>query len=242
MAKRPLIGIPCFSTERADSRRPVYANNKTYVHAIERAGGVPLLLPPMDLAESRAAALSALDGLLLTGGGDLDPAYYGEEMLPQCNEPERERDEAEFAFTQDALAERMPILGVCRGMQLLNVTRGGNLIQDLATQRPETARHDQLDHPRTFRAHSMDINPSSRLGEILGLSQAMVNSLHHQAVDRPGEGVEIVAWSEDGVAEALELRDYPFALAVQYHPEELVTDDDEASVRLFRAFVEACRR
>jgi putative glutamine amidotransferase len=242
MGKRPLIGIPCFSTERADSRRPVYASNKSYVRAIERAGGVPLLLPPMDLPESRAAALAAVDGLLLTGGGDLDPAYYGEAKLPQCDEPEVERDTLEFAFTQDALAERLPIFGVCRGMQLLNVARGGNLIQDLATQRPEVARHDHSDHPRTYRAHSIAVNPASRLSGILGVSRTMVNSFHHQAVDRPGAGVEIVAWSEDGVAEAMELADYPFALAVQYHPEELVTDDDEASERLFRAFVEACRR
>lgn len=242
MGKRPLIGIPCFSTERADSRRAVYAGNKTYVRAIERAGGIPLLLPPLDHAESRADALAALDGLLLTGGGDLDPSYYGEEKLPECQEPEAERDMVEFTFTREALAERMPILGVCRGMQLLNVARGGNLIQDLATQRPETARHDLNDHPRTFRAHSIAINPASRLNTILGAPQAMVNSFHHQAVDRPGDGVEIVAWSEDGVAEAMELRDYPFALAVQYHPEELVTDDDEASMRLFRAFVDACRR
>ena len=242
MGNRPLIGIPCFSTERSDSLRPVYANNQTYVRAIERAGGVPLLLPPFELAESREAALAALDGLLLTGGGDLDPAYYGEEKLPQCHAPESERDAVEFAFTREALAERMPILGVCRGMQLLNVARGGNLIQDLATQRPQTARHDQLDHPRTLRAHGISLNPDSRLGQILGAPQTMVNSLHHQAVDRPGEGVEIVAWSEDGVAEAMELRDYPFALAVQYHPEELVADDDEGSARLFRAFVDACRR
>lgn len=239
---RPLIGIPCFSTERADSLRPVYANNKTYVRAVERAGGVPLLLPPLDLPESRSAALAALDGLLLTGGGDLDPRYYGQEALPQCHAPEQERDEIELAFTQEALAGAMPILGVCRGMQLLNVARGGTLIQDLATQRPDAARHDQLDHPRTYRAHGVALNPRSRLSEILGASNTMVNSLHHQAVDQVGADIEIVAWSEDGVAEAMELRGRPFVLAVQYHPEELVADGDEASARLFRAFVDACRR
>jgi putative glutamine amidotransferase len=236
---RPLIGIPCFATERAGTLRPIYANNQTYVRAVERAGGVPLLIPPLTDAESLAAVCARLDGLLLTGGGDVDPAYYGEKPIAECGEPEPERDEQEIALSRLALESDLPVLGVCRGMQLLNVVRGGTLYQDLVAQRGEP-RHDHTDHPRTYRAHDIEVNPASRLAGILGGTRQAVNSLHHQAVNRPGEGIEIVAWSEDGVAEAMEAQGHPFAVAVQYHPEELASDD-AASQRLFAAFVQACK-
>jgi putative glutamine amidotransferase len=236
---RPLIGIPCFAAERAGTNRPIYGNNQAYVRAIERAGGAPVLIPLLESPESVTAIRRRLDGLLLTGGGDLDPALYGEAPLPECGEPERERDEVEVALTRWALDERLPLLGVCRGMQLLNVVQGGSLYQDIVTQRPGAPRHDIIERPRGSRSHEIAIDPSSRLAAILGAPRQQVNSLHHQAVNRVGAGIEVVAWSEDGIAEAMELPDHPFALAVQYHPEELVPED-EASHRLFAAFVHAC--
>lgn len=238
---RPIIGIPCFAAERAGTRRPIFGNNQTYVRAIEQAGGAPVLIPLLENSESVAAIRARLDGLLLTGGGDLSPALYGEARLPECGEIEPERDATEIELTRWALDAGTPILGVCRGMQLLNVARGGTLYQDIVTQHPGSPRHDIIDQPRTHRAHGISLHPDARLAAILGTRAPHVNSLHHQAVKDPGEAVEIVGWSEDGIAEAMEVQGHRFALAVQYHPEELAPTD-EASRRLFAAFVAACAR
>lgn len=236
---RPIIGIPCFTAERADTHRPIYGNNQAYVRAVERAGGVPVLIPPLPDESSMRAICDRLDGLLLTGGEDVDPDLYGEQPLPECGVADRQRDELELAFTRWALDADTPLLGICRGMQLLNIACGGSLYQDLGTQQPQTQQHAQVHHPRSHRAHDIHILPGSRLASILDTSRHSVNSLHHQAVNRLGDGVRIVAWSPDDVAEAMELPAYAFALAVQYHPEEL-EPTDEASRRLFSAFVAAC--
>lgn len=235
---RPLIGIPCFAAERAGTHRPIYGNNQTYVHAVEQAGGVPVLLPPLSDPADLAVIHARLDGLLLSGGGDIDPSLYGEDRIPECGEIETARDVPELDIARWALDSGVPTLGVCRGMQLLNVLRGGTLYQDITTQHPSSPRHDHIDQPRTWRAHEIAINPASRLASILGAPRQMVNSLHHQAVNRIGDGIEITGWSEDGIAEALEIPSHPFAIAVQYHPEEMVADD-EPSRRLFAAFVQA---
>lgn len=241
---RPVIGIPCYSARRDGSLTPIYGNNQSYVRAVQRAGGAPLLIPLHQDAETLEAICSRLDGLLLSGGCDIDPARYGEERITACQEPEPERDELELALAAWALDAAVPILGICRGMQLLNVASGGSLYQDLETQQPEATRHDQAAIGRTYRAHGMRLQEHSRLSEILGAAPYSVNSLHHQSVARPGERVEIVGWSPDGVAEAMEVDGHPFALAVQFHPEELEGDPeqpDEPSRALFRAFVQACR-
>ncbi len=241
---RPVIGIPCYSTRREGSQTLAYGNNQTYIHAVQRAGGVALLIPPHQDADALEAICSRLDGLLLSGGCDIDPARYGEEPIAACQEPQPERDELELALAAWALDAAVPILGICRGMQLLNVACGGTLFQDLAAQQPEAAQHDHAAIGRAYRAHALDLQEHSRLSEILGTAPYAVNSLHHQAVARPGECVEIVGWSPDGVAEAMEIDGHPFALAVQFHPEELESDPeqpDEPSRALFRAFVQACR-
>jgi putative glutamine amidotransferase len=240
---RPIIGLPCYSGRREVTHTPNYGNNQSYVRAVRRAGGVALLIPPHQDADALEAICSRLDGLLLSGGCDIDPACYGEERIAACEEPDPARDELELALTAWALDAAVPILGICRGMQLLNVACGGTLYQDLATQQPETAQHDHSATVRTFRAHSIHLHQHSRLSEILGTAPYDVNSLHHQAVARPGDHVEIVGWSPDGVAEAMEIDGHPFALAVQFHPEELEGDPehpDAPSRALFRAFVQAC--
>lgn len=242
----PLIGIPCYATHHPKSQRPLYANNRAYAQAVVRAGGIPLFIPPQDdeALDDRCATLcDRLDGLLLSGGADIDPAFYGEERLPVCEETEPERDRLELALTRQALQLDVPIFGICRGMQLLNVACGGALYQDLPTQAPESQRHtwgDQ-DHPRDYRAHNITVASGSRLATLLGSDAHPVNSLHHQAVSRLGDGLAITAWAPDGVAEGMELADHPYALAVQFHPEELAPTDP-ASHALFVAFVEACAR
>lgn len=240
---RPIIGIPCYSARREGSPVAIYGNNQAYIRAVQRAGGVALLIPPHPDTDALEAVCSRLDGLLLSGGCDIDPARYGEASIPACQEPEPARDELELALAAWALDAAVPILGICRGMQLLNVACGGTLYQDLATQQPEAAQHDHAAIGRTFRAHGIRLQEHSRLSEILGTSPYTVNSLHHQAVARAGAGVEIVGWSPDGVAEAMEVDGHPFALAVQFHPEELEGDHehpDAPSRALFRAFVQAC--
>jgi putative glutamine amidotransferase len=237
---RPLIGIPCYAAKRAGNFRPIYAANQTYVQAIEAAGGVPVLLPHLEHTESLQGIRGRLDGLLLAGGGDVDPARYDERAIPQTQPPETARDVIELDLIDRALREGVPLLGICRGMQVLNVARGGSLYQDIRAQIPGARNHDLSGRARAVRRHAITIQPDSHLATILGEQRHEVNSFHHQAVKRPGRGVSIVAWAEDGVAEALELPDYPFALAVQFHPERDYTTDP-ALRRLFEAFMQACR-
>lgn len=238
MSDAVVVGVPCFSAERAGSHRPLYANNQTYIRALIAAGATPLMIPPGLAAAALESLCARLDGLLLTGGPDIAPALYGEELLPACGEIDPERDELELALTRLALAQQLPTFGICRGMQTLNVACGGALYQDLATQRPAALAHQQ--HERAYLAHTILIERDSRLHDLLGTDETQVNSLHHQAVSQPGEGVRVVAWAPDGVAEALELPAQRFAVAVQYHPEELV-ETDPLSRRLFAAFTQACR-
>lgn len=240
---RPLIGIPCFPLLRDGSLRPHYGLGRAYVQAVERAGGIPILIPPQPDTASLREISARIDGLLLPGGGDVDPILYGEERLPACGEPEPERDTLEIALAQLALQRQQPIFGICRGMQVLNIAAGGTLYQDIATQRADAPPHTTHDYEgkRDVRSHAIAIQPDTLLADIVGATHHEVNSFHHQAVKRPGDGVEIIAWADDGIAEALVLPAQPFALAVQFHPEELAPAD-EPSQQLFDAFVRACAR
>jgi len=235
---QPIIGIPCFPMVRGDTGRPIYASNQAYVQAVRHAGGVPILIPPVPGGEALPAIQEILDGLLLTGGADLDPALYGEAPLPETRSSEPQRDATELAITRWALEKRLPVLGICRGMQMLNVACGGSLYQDLPTQRPSAFDHEQLGQARTHIAHEVSTEPGSLLARIVGEQQVGVNSFHHQAVRGIGQGLRVTGVAEDGVTEAIEIPDLPFVLAVQYHPEELEADD-AASHQLFLAFVQA---
>lgn len=236
---RPVIGIPCYAAERAGNLRPIFGNNRSYVEAVLRAGGAPVLLPPVGDADVVDAMRASLDGLLLSGGSDIDPAYYGERAIPETDLPDRDRDFTEFSLTRWALDEELPILGICRGMQVINVALGGSLYQDLPTQAPEAERHNFAPMPGTTIAHTLRVQPGSQLAAIAGTLRPQANSFHHQAVREPGAGIEFVAWADDGIAEALEVPDCPFVVAVQYHPEAM-DPSDETSRHLFEAFVEAC--
>lgn len=236
----PLIGVPCYSGELTGSHRPIYGNNRAYIHALIAAGVTPLLIPPELDASALEGLCAQLDGLLLAGGADIDPAHYGEQRSSACGDVEPDRDELELALTRMALDRDLPTLGICRGLQVLNVACGGTLYQDIATGRPDAQLHDQHHLRRDYLAHSITVERGSRLGEILGVTETRVNSLHHQAVDRPGNGLRVVARAEDGLPEGIEAPDRRFAVAVQYHPEELA-ETDALSRRLFAAFAEACR-
>ncbi|HEU5229014.1 MAG TPA: gamma-glutamyl-gamma-aminobutyrate hydrolase family protein [Ktedonobacteraceae bacterium] len=236
---RPLIGIPCHAGLRAETERPIYYNNRTYIHAVERAGGVPILIPIFDDLDGLQALLPRLDGLLLSGGIDVDPRYYQEEPHPMLGETNPKLDELELALTRWALQKDVPMLGICRGMQLLNVALGGDLYQDLESQYPGSLKHPNWELPRNTLIHRVRIERGSRVEKILGTHEIEVNSLHHQATKKIGNGAHISGYADDGIAEMMEVPDHRFMVAAQCHPEELYTDHPVWS-RLFRALIDAC--
>lgn len=236
---RPLIGIPCHADYADGTKRPIYSNNRAYVHAIEHAGGVPVLIPFLHDFHMFDTLLPRLDGLLLSGGIDMDPALYGEAPHPLCDQPDKELDDIELKLAAWALQEDIPTLGVCRGMQVLNVALGGTLYQDVHDLCPGTLHHSHRHMSRDYLAHRVNVLSGSRVEQLLGTSSFMVNSLHHQAVHEPGRGVVISGKADDGIAEMLEVPDHRFIIAAQFHPEEIYTRES-ASARLFAGFVQAC--
>jgi putative glutamine amidotransferase len=236
---RPVIGIPCQADFRAGSKRPIYGNNRTYVHAVENAGGLPILIPMLKDLHHLEDLLPRLDGILFSGGIDLQPALYGEAKHPKADAGDPELDEFEIVVANWALQEDIPILGVCRGMQLLNVVLGGSLYQDIPSQRADALEHCRRDMPRTALTHAVAVKEESVMEQILGVREVWINSLHHQAVKEPGKGVYISGCAEDGLAELLEVPERRFLLGVQGHPEEIYGQVDAFS-RLFEAFVQAC--
>lgn len=214
-----------------------------YSAAVAAAGGAPLLVPlleGMDDAVLRAI-YGRIDGLLVPGGADPDPGSYGEGRHPLCKATDPPRDRVETTLIGWALADRKPLFGICRGMQMLAVARGGTLYQDLSAQRPGTKKHDYFPrqgYARNRISHTVETERGSALADLLGPGTVEVNSMHHQGVRDPGSGVRVVARAPDGLPEGLEVPGHPFALAVQWHPEAL-TEVRPAMAGLFRAFVDA---
>jgi putative glutamine amidotransferase len=238
---RPLIGIPCHAGERKDTSRPIYYNNRAYIRAVEHAGGTPVLIPLLEDLSGLHALLPHLNGLLLSGGVDIEPRYYHENPHPQLGETDPQLDEMELALARYALESNLPTLGVCRGMQLLNVALGGSLYQDLHAQYPGSLHHANPHLPRNTIIHGVQVERGSRMEGILGARKVVVNSLHHQAIKQPGRGVCITGRAEDGVAELMEVPGHRFMLAAQCHPEELYAEHLAWS-RLFKAFIDACTK
>jgi putative glutamine amidotransferase len=239
-SKPPLIGIPCGSSPPHGLSPAGYRQNAAYVRSVADAGGLPVLVPLLEDEKLLRALYERLDGLLLPGGGDIDPMLYGETARPECGVEGVDplRDRVELALARWALGEERPILGICRGQQTLNVAAGGTLYQDVGHQVHNAWRHQFLGE-RDNLVHPIVVAPDTRLARVLGTTELRVNSIHHQAVARLGPGLRDVAHAPDGVIEGLEHQGHPFALAVQFHPEEL-TPVHEPSARLFDAFVAAC--
>jgi putative glutamine amidotransferase len=186
-----------------------------YVRAVEVAGGRTLLLPPSE--DSAAETVDVLDGLVVTGGGDLHPSNYDAEPHPETSPSGLERDRAELALLEEAIARDMPVLAVCRGGQALNVARGGDLVQHLPDVVGGDGKHKVM--PGLFTEHPVRVDVESRLGLLLG-GEATVKSHHHQGFGRLGRGLEAVAWADDGVIEAVEDASHRFVVGVLWHPEE----------------------
>ena len=215
--------------------------NAAYVRALESAGLVPIVVPP--LAEPGAAVhvLDAVSGLVLTGGEDVDPAHYGEAAHPELGPVNCARDLTELALLAAARLRELPTLAICRGVQVVNVGLGGTLVQDLPSQREAVAAHE-LDEERGSRVHGVSVDPGSRLATVVGAHALAVNSIHHQAIDRLGASLRISAHADDGVIEGVESDDPRWwMIGVQWHPEELTTTAEPWDRRLFAAFANACR-
>jgi putative glutamine amidotransferase len=212
--------------------------NSAYVRSVVAAGGVPLIFSPHVGPSVSGRALAGIDGLLLTGGEDIDPAWYGAETSPLTYPPSRERDIFELALFAMARQMELPILGICRGIQLVNVGLGGTLFQDLPTERPGMTDHNRpVD--RDTRSHAVRLTAGSRAAEALGTTELTVNSFHHQGVRELAPGLVATGWSEDGLVEAAEgPADGPWLLAVQWHPEEMNADAAAPDRGLFRALIE----
>lgn len=228
---RPIIGI---TGELEAARwgnwiREAVVSAVSYTRAVERAGGTPVVLPPVP-AQSVPGLISALDGLVITDGRDLDPALYDEAPHDQTDPPDHRRDRFELALLRAAIDADLPFLAIARGMHVLNVARGGNLTQHL----PDRVGNDShRPDPVKLATHEVQISAASRIGRALSASQAQVPGGHHQAINRIGSGLLTVAWTQDQVVEAVELQGHAFGVGLQWRPEE---GDD---LRLFEALVNA---
>ncbi len=242
----PIVGVPCrhdFSV--LYNQRPVYAQSEGYLSAITQAGGIPFLIP-LNLDRPALRRLYDLSqGILLPGGGDIAPELCYQEPHATLSDVQPDRDELEITLSRWAAAEGKPLLGICRGIQVMAVAGGGTLCQDLPSQMPEAKLHNYgylNGNSPTWHdlVHEVRLSPDSRLAQILQTTSLWVNSLHHQAVQNVAEPFAITGRSSDGVVEVIELADHRFWCGVQWHPEVLLAEHVSAR-RLFEAFIEACQ-
>lgn len=243
--KRPLIGVTCNydyrDTVGMASAMGICGQDWNfvagdYIYILEKAGATPVLIPRCDQFETIIPLLEQLDGILISGGHDVGPERYGAFPKGYCGTIIPQRDEFDLAVTQYAFEHNKPILGICRGIQILNVARGGTLYQDLEKE-GDFEHHFGDKYPRNVAWHRVMLTGDSLLRSILGEDEIKVNSFHHQAVHNPGEGVKIIAHSSDGVPEGIEVEGFRFALAVQWHPEMMY--DSEQQLKIVKAFVAA---
>ena len=234
----PLIGITTSRGQNAHHLPYSYVLD-AYVQSILNAGGLPVLIPGGLGARQIEALRSRLDGILLTGGGDIDPQRFNGRPHARVYGVDAERDALEAALVEIAARTDWPFLGICRGLQVINGTLGGALYTDIADQVPGAPKHDYFpNYPRQQISHPVRLEEKTRLADILGGSQVPVNSLHHQAIEHLAPPLRPLGWSEpDGLVEAADLPDHPFGLGVQWHPEWL--QEHEPMRRLFQAFVTA---
>lgn len=230
-AKKPLIGLVPLVDEDRDS----YWMLPGYMKGVELAGGVPVMLPLTDDAETLARIVDVMDGFIFTGGHDISPALYGEEKLPECAACCDERDAMERILVPMALEKNKSVLGICRGLQLMNALLGGTLYQDLPTQHPSGIIHRQS-APYDVPAHTVALVENSPLANLLGKTEIGVNSCHHQAIKDLATAFKVMAWSPDGLIEAVCMPEKRFTWALQWHPEFAYKVSDD-SMKIFGAFI-----
>jgi putative glutamine amidotransferase len=242
---RPIIGIPTQTLQSLGGVSaeipPSWVMSQRYVVTLTNAGAVPWLIPLID-DETLRDIYESLDGVFLPGGADVDPVSYGRDPHALCDKTDRERDRVELALARWAIDDGKPLLGVCRGMQIINLAAGGTLYQDLAEQMAGSIKHDYFPFGgsnlrRDYLAHEVEVARDSRLAHVFGDGALKVNSMHHQGVKEVGGGLIVTATAPDGLVEGLESSNGRYVVGVQWHPEALTDSQDEAK-RLFAEFVE----
>jgi putative glutamine amidotransferase len=245
-SSRPIVGIPTQTLQSLGGVSaeipPSWVMSQRYVQTLTNAGALPWLIPLVPDEDTLRGIYESIDAVFLPGGADIDPASYGTVPHAMCDKTDRDRDRVELALAKWAIADGKPVLGVCRGMQLINVALGGSLYQDLATQFPNGIKHDYFPfggtgHTRDYLAHEVHVVPGSRLARLFGTDPIKVNSMHHQGVRNVAAGLVVTASAPDGLAEALEGTGASYLFGVQWHPEAL-TEKDAATRKLFAEFVE----
>ncbi len=239
-SRAPLIGIAARLLERKGDEARFQAVGDTYIHAISAAGGTPVLIPLSLKIPVLHQILRTVQGVLLAGGEDVEPKHYGEAPHPSLGVTSSQRDLTDMEIVRFAERHALPILGICRGVQVMNVALGGSLYQDIPSQRPGSENHSHDTFARI--AHTLSIQPASKLATILGTVQIPTNSRHHQSVKVLAPCLHAVATSSDGIVEGIEHPTHPFCLGVQSHPEVLWDRMEPAWERLFSAFVQAATR
>ena len=242
MERRPIIGISSSVIVDEVGSFAGYKRayvNKDYVDAVIRAGGVPLIIPFSTDKEVIISQAQLIDGLILSGGHDISPYNYGQEPSQKIGETFPERDTYEIILLEESKKRNIPILGICRGFQLINVAAGGTLYQDLSLIPGNILKHNQVSNP-TLKTHKVEIKENSFISSIFG-KETMVNSFHHQVIDKVANDFIVVAKASDGVVEAIEHKTYKFLVAVQWHPEMLAVNCEKAR-ELFSKFVEEAKK
>ena len=214
--------------------------NHDYVESVEKNGGIPVLLPVLSDAANVKRQMEGLDGIVISGGYDIDPSLYGEEPVKGLGFTMKEVDQYYLAVVRAAEELGLPILGICKGMQMLNVAYGGTIYQDISSQKPESCQHVQQ-APRYCATHSADIKEGSFLYSVFGKKER-INSYHHQSVKEVAKGFSVTAVAKDGVVEAIERECGSFICGVQWHPEMMAKYDDRKMAELFKAFIGVCEK
>ncbi len=234
-SKKPLIGINTGVRDIEKPDQPFFTVRTTYTDAIHAAGGVPILVPAVEDPEIIAAHADLCDGFIFTGGPDLDPTLYGQEVHEKVKDcmVHKRRENYDLALIKQVLARKKPFLAICLGCQEVNVVLGGTLIQDIPS-----VNDTEIDHAKSYSRHDVEVKPGTLLASIVGEGTLLANTSHHQCVDKPGEGCVITSYSPtDNIPESFELTDYPFGLALQWHPE--VIHDEPKQLAMFQALVKA---
>ena len=242
--KKPIIGVVGSLSEESranimESTERVFISEK-FINSVEYAGGIPLILAHVNSLEDIKAQIDACDGIMLCGGMDIHPIYYGEEPHERLGFVNSKEDEYQIGVARLSLNLYKPILGICRGHQLLNVVCGGTLYQDMSEVPSETIKHDQISK-RYEPYHSINIVKGTKLEALLG-SSTVVNSLHHQCIKELGNGLKATAYSKDGVIEAIEMPHRDFVMGCQWHPEEMAAHRNEIMLNIFKEFINKSRR
>ncbi len=236
---KPIIGIVASLLDESranimESTERVFISEK-FISSVECAGGIPLVLPYVSDMEDIKAQIDACDGILLCGGMDIHPIYYGEEPHEKLGFVSSREDDYQIKVARITLNRHIPILGICRGHQLLNIVCGGTLYQDISEVPKNTIKHEQMSK-RYEPYHSINIEKNSKLEKILG-SSTLVNSLHHQCIKELGKGLRATAFAKDGIIEAIEMPDRDFVMGFQWHPEEMAMHRNEEMLDIFKEFI-----